>query len=247
MNADLRIRLEGKVEKLEAAVFAWEAAAASLLAERWRAPGRWKSLLQASPALPVLEAAIDAKAPADPDVAALSARLREAREQVRVRGEQRLRELSVAVPPAPSLDTVLGLLTQPPKVHFRSGPGPRGLIIELGAAFGITAWVLLTRESRFTLAALLTALVIVAAFRRLMGSKVILTDAGFAADRDSCSLDEVNRVYWKLWVSPVNGAAGRQFVFELNRRPAFSVFVAERSDQLLEALVRCGVRCEPQD
>ncbi len=243
MDADLRIRLEGKVEQLEAAVFAWEAAAASLLAERWRAPGRWKSLLQSNPSLPALEAAIEAKAPGDADVAMLSGRLRQAREQVRVRGETRLRELSVPVPSAPTLETVLGKLTQPPRVHFRSRPGTTGNVVEGVVALASAATMAALHASIFTVVAIGGALGSIAVGRRLLSSKVMLTDALFRSGEDSCELEEINRVTWKPWTSEL-GHPGVELDFELKVRPGFTVYVSDGAKELVEALGRCGVKCE---
>lgn len=139
MSSDVRIRMEGKVEQAERALWAWELAAKSLDGSFWGSGNPFAALVNAEPEVNACLAALGRVVPQPPELKALIARFAKARETVRVKAMLRLQRLGIGLPVA-DLRSVLGELRthHPIRYEARLGWEPWKVKIWLGiGALGI--------------------------------------------------------------------------------------------------------------
>ena len=243
MSRDVRIRLEGRVEQVERALWAWESAARSLNGNGWRSGTLFGLLDAIAPELEESVRVLQQKAPQAPELQQLLDRLCVAKSQVRHRAVVRLTRLGIQLRSNGLAHVLAELRTHHPIVHEeRLGWSPR-LMHGIGFAGATATVALLVMMSPL---AMLTAFatVIFTARRWLASQPVLLTANTLIIGGRCVALDEV------LFLSARAGLdrSGTHCEIEVVTRnqPVWRVSSTGDPSRLIERLNSLGVLCRLQ-
>jgi hypothetical protein len=240
MLNEVRIRLEGHVEQVERALWAWESAARSLNGNAWRS-GTLFGLLDSI--APELEAAVDAlqrKVSQEPELQQLLDRLFLAKSQVQQRAVVRLTRLGIQLRSNDLAHVLAELRTQHPILHEeRLGWAPR---LMHAITFGGVALTLALLVMMSPLAMLSSFITVMFTARRWLASQpVLLTGKSLVIGGRAVPLSEV------LYVSARAGLdrSGTRCELEIISRdqPVWRISSTGDPSQLMHKLRGLGVRC----
>jgi len=237
----VRIRLEGRVEQLERALWAWESAARSLNGNGWRSGTLFGLLDQLSPELEASVRVLQRKISAAPELQGLLDRLRLAQRQVRERAVVRLTQLGVRLRSNDLAHVLEELRIHHPIIHEeRLGWPPRLMHAVAFAGAMVTVGLLVLMSPLALLTAFAT--VMFTARRWLASQPVLLTARSLVIGGHSVRLEEL------LFVNARSGLdrSGTRCELEVVSRnqPVWRISSTGDPSQLIERLAPLGVRCK---
>lgn len=244
MASDVRIQLEGRLEKVERAARTWEKVAQSLRGETWRGGALFDVLAGITADVEATVQEVRRKAGGAPETQAALARLERAQAAVRDRALARLRRVGAT----PVDRDTLGLLTQLREeyqvVHQeRLGWSLVGQSAMMTAMFaGLASLTLLQGQKIWPLP--LIPAVLIPAVAWLQSTRVLVTARTLVLDGTAVPLSDIVQV--RARVANVPNRRGKQCEIEVyaRNRPVLRVSSAGRPTAMIHALEGRGVRCE---
>jgi hypothetical protein len=236
--ADLRIQLEGRVEKLERALWAWERAARSMRSNGWRSGTLFALLAEVTPEIDEAIAKVQQKAAESAELGAMLERLEQAKEQVRVEAARNLSGLGVRLP-SEGLEAVLAELRlhHPILHHERLGwSRPHMVAVLSGAALFLVMLAIAGLMWPWLLVAVVVGLTV--GTRWWKSTPVLLTQRTLVVGKHAGQLAEI------LEISGDTNRLKCRFTVVLRDQPAWKVTSAGTPEELFRKLRLQGVRCE---
>lgn len=245
MRPDIRIRLEGQVEKVEQALWAWECAAKSLESNAWRTGTQFKLLDRIEPEIIRCVAALEAKVPEAPELQPLLRHFEEIRGhvQVQVQAQSRLERLGIRVGSAELPDVLRELAQHHPILHeerLRWDTGPSWPVLLGALALPAVMLGLLAPRLAMVLLPLVALYVLWARFQSI---RVVLTPVTLVVGSRAVQVSELLGV--TCCMEPMHSGQIHHSVTISERDQAPWTVVTWAVPEVLFARLRnLGVRCE---
>jgi hypothetical protein len=241
MLSDVRIRLEGRVEQVERALWAWESAARSLNGNAWRSGTLFGLLDAIAPELEESVRVLQRKVSQAPELQVLLDRLRIAKSQVRQRAVVRLSQLGVQLRSNDLAHVLAELRVHHPIIHEeRLGWSPRLMHSIAFAGVAVTLALLVMMSPLAMLTSFIT--VMFTARRWLASQPVLLTARTLVVGGRAVPLNEV------LYVNARSGLdrSGTRCEIEVVSRnqPVWRISSTGDPGRLMDKLPALGIRCK---
>lgn len=245
MQNDVRIQLEGQLEKVERAVAAWEKAAQSLQGSAWRISGLFTLLDAIGPEVEAAVKDVQRKVSVEPALKVPLARLDEAQQHVRERALQRLRRVGVT-PESTELPALLNALrAEHPIAHQeRLGwePWQPALAAVVCVGVAAVAFAIPARPYPAWLIPLVPS-VVFAVSQWLASTPILVTARTLVIGKEAVPIADVLLVTARIAKIP-NRRWKRCELEVVSRQRIFKVWSAGKPTRLIAVLKERGVKVE---
>lgn len=246
MASNVRIQLEGRLEKVERAARTWEKVGQSLRGDEWRGGALFAVLDGISADVEATVQEVRRKAGTAPEVQQALARLERAQTSVRAQAEARLKRVGATPVPGDTPAVLAQLKAELTGVHQeRLGWDWPGALATLAMVLCFTAFVVLREGWIGYLALIPLAAAPIALWKQ--STRVLVTARTLVLDRQSVPIADIVRV--RARIAEVPNRRGKQCEIDVYTRSHGVVRVSSsgKPTALMRVLQDRGVTCEVED